>query len=775
MTMHLFTHVIRMIIAAIFLVAVLAATGLAHQPTFNWAIGPGGYGVATDTAGNVYRAGTFNGTVDFDPGPGVSNVYGGPGGSAVWVCKYTPAGALIWARSAYGAGGPTYAQPQGVAVDQAGNVYVAGRFSGMVDFDPGAGTFNLASFGIGGNGDIFVLKLNAAGSFVWVRRMGGANNDEALSIAVSGNFVYTTGRFTGTADFDPGPGVFNLAATGAYTDMFVSKLDASAGGFVWARKFSGPYTAQGWSIAGDASGGVYVAGGFGGPMVMDSFTLVSNGALDGFVAKINSAGMVVFAGVLGGAGSDQAYGIALDAAGDMIVAGDFEGTVDFDTGRGVFNLTAGVNTVAAFVVKLNPAGNFMWARRLGGPATARAVAVDAFGYIYTTGSFGSGGTSGGTVDFDPGSATFNLGYLAFCSAAYISRLSPNGVFDWAGKLGGGATGDTGLGIAVRQFCGGPTQVDVCGVNLQGGNLDPTGGTTVFAIAGLGAFTVQVTFPAITQGHLYVSSRQGVLRYNLTTGAFPYPFAPIPTGGLSLPMGLTFGPDCNLYVSSSSNNQALRYKKGNPGLPYNSAGNPGAVFVSSQSGGLVAPTGITFGEDGRLYVSSLGATSDVLRYLGATGAFDVNFTVNSSTISPRGITFGGPVGDLYVTSDHDIQRYDRTTGAPVGTGIFATDPGALTHYDLTFGPDGDLYVTAYQTNKVIRFNGTTGAPLPDFVTAGLGGLNKPIGLAFGPDGNLYVCSSGTNQVLRYNGATGAFMGVFASGGPLNMPSYLVFGR
>ena len=78
-------------------------------------------------------------------------------------------------------------------VDAAGNGYTTGFFKGTVDFDPGAGTFNITS--VGGR-DIFITKLDAAGNLVWAKGMGGASDDEGFSIAVdaSGN-VYTTGYF----------------------------------------------------------------------------------------------------------------------------------------------------------------------------------------------------------------------------------------------------------------------------------------------------------------------------------------------------------------------------------------------------------------------------------------------------------------------------------------------------------------------------------------------------------------------------------------------------
>ena len=119
-----------------------------------------------------------------------------------------------------------------VALAADGSVYTAGDFLGTVDFDPGAGTFNLTS---AGDRDIYISKLNAEGNFVWARSMGGTDEDifHGIAVAADGS-VHTTGWFKGTADFDPGDGMQTLASAGNTKDIFVSKLD-SEGEFVWAR------------------------------------------------------------------------------------------------------------------------------------------------------------------------------------------------------------------------------------------------------------------------------------------------------------------------------------------------------------------------------------------------------------------------------------------------------------------------------------------------------------------------------------------------------------
>ena len=136
-------------------------------------------------------------------------------------------------------------------------------------------------------------------------------------------------------------------------------------------------------------------------------------------------------------------------------------------------------------------------------------------------------------------------------------------------------------------------------------------------------------------------------------------------------------------------------------------------------------------------------------------------------------------DLLVSS-HDtsqILRYDQTTGASLG--VFASGGGLFGPGEMTYGPDGNLYVGTADPNNpgvngVIRYNGVTGAFINTFVALGSGGLESINGLTFGPDGNLYATSFASDTVKRYNGTTGAFLGNFTLAGTLFGPTDLAFG-
>lgn len=191
-----------------------------------------GYGIALDGLGNVYTTGHFKDTCDFDPGVGTFDLISA-GLDDIFISKLDILGNFVWAKQI---GESSTDVGTSIVVDDSGNVYSAGYFYGVADFDPGSGTTNLTSAGAY---DEFVLKLNTSGNFIWAKNMGGMATDIAKSIAVdvAGN-VYTTGQFQGTADFDPNSGILNLTSAGGMIYLFLNwiLLEILCGPKVWAER-----------------------------------------------------------------------------------------------------------------------------------------------------------------------------------------------------------------------------------------------------------------------------------------------------------------------------------------------------------------------------------------------------------------------------------------------------------------------------------------------------------------------------------------------------------
>ncbi|MFI5218770.1 MAG: SBBP repeat-containing protein [Bacteroidia bacterium] len=368
---------------------------------------------------------------------------------SVNVNAQTPA--WLWAK---GMGGGGSDGGNSLITDANGNIYTTGTFVDIVDFDPGAGVFNLTS--ANGSFDVFVSKTDSGGNFVWAKAIGGIDTDNGRSIAFdpSGSgAVYISGHFRGTTDFDPGAGVFNLtSATPGYSDIFICKLDTS-GNFIWAKTMGGAEDDAGYSITIDpaGTGAVYCMGYFRATVDFDPgagvFNLTSAGNTDIFVSKYSSSGNLIWVKAMRGTGYDWGIFIARCPAGstDVYTTGYFSGTVDFDPGTGTYNMTsAGSDDI--FISKLDSAGNFIWAKALGGTDGdyATSIASDISGNVYTTGNFKL------TADFDPGAGTYNLISTSGSNDIFISKLDSSGNFVWAKKIGG-STYDTGNDIIVDPF------------------------------------------------------------------------------------------------------------------------------------------------------------------------------------------------------------------------------------------------------------------------------------------------------------------------------------
>ncbi len=398
------------------------------------------YAIALDDCGNVYTTGWFRDTVDFDPEPGTHPLTSVRMADA-FVWKLNAAGDFVWARQF---GGSEKVQAQHIAIGEDGSVYSIGCFGGTADFDPGVGTSSLTS---AGNYDTYISKLDAAGDFVWAKRMGGTTNAWGRNIAVAADgSVVLTGIFEGIIDSDPGPATSLLMSAGS-RDTFVAKLDV-AGNLVWSGKMGGTGTDHSEGIAVGTDGSIYVTGYFWGIADFDPgasvVELTSAGNYDIFVAKFNAAGGFEWAERMGGSAADYATEIAFGPNGLLCLTGKFHGDADFDSGPARFELSsAGSGDI--FVARLDTTGVFVWARRMGGTSddSSLGIAVANDGSIYATGIFQ------GTANFDGGPGTYEL-TSAGETDIFVTKISPFelGVFLWPDA--DAADGEAGESPVVRE-------------------------------------------------------------------------------------------------------------------------------------------------------------------------------------------------------------------------------------------------------------------------------------------------------------------------------------
>ncbi|MCC7368976.1 MAG: hypothetical protein IT306_11165 [Chloroflexi bacterium] len=375
-----------------------------------WSIGgPGqdeGYALAMAPDGGVFIAGGFVGAVDFEPGEGDAGIDSGSERQG-FIARYGADGVLAWVAPlglagddaimslALDAGGNVVAaglsrlstvpgqpfpvshgdlfalrldgdgrllwsavlptqtvgvQPVAVAVTPAGEMLVAGAYTGTVRVALGAGLVNATS---AGGSDILLLKLTPAGGLIWARSIGGPADDapgpKGLAVDADGN-VALVGTFGGVVDLNA-DGAFLLESQGL-SDILAASLDAG-GVLRWASSLGGPGPDGGVGVAVDGARYVYLTGWFtgtisppagqrGGPLSAQG----QGGASDALVAKLTPSGqpawMRGFGGrVTGAERSSTAMATVVGPQGDIRLAGRFFGAdVDFDPGPSALTLSS---------------------------------------------------------------------------------------------------------------------------------------------------------------------------------------------------------------------------------------------------------------------------------------------------------------------------------------------------------------------------------------------------------------------------------------------------
>jgi hypothetical protein len=363
----------------------------------------------------------------------------------------------------------------GLAVDAAGDVYIAGATE-----SPNFPTKNAIYTNISGvmtphiglyPADAFVAELDSGGSnLVYSTYLGGENADAVYGIAVSlSGDAYVTG-FTYSTNFPVTNAIQNHLACRPNTtyvnnnaNAFVTKIGSGGSPLLYSTYFGGTNYDSGKSIAVDGAGNAYVAGftdSTNFPTTTNALQTVLGGSTNliavnnAFVAKIAPSGTnLIYSTFLGGTNGDQAFGIAADAAGNAYVTGgttspNFPSTAT--NVPGLFNeLTNNLNglilTTNAFLVKINPAGtSLIYSAVFGGFAgdTGYGVAVDPQGNAFVCGATTS-------TNFP---MTNNVNHFAATNSGgsdvFVTAFSADGSALLYSVYLGGAANDFGYGIAV---------------------------------------------------------------------------------------------------------------------------------------------------------------------------------------------------------------------------------------------------------------------------------------------------------------------------------------
>ena len=398
-----------------------------------------------DHVGNTYAVGTFVGKVDFNPAAKNTSLKGVAAPGSVYVAKYNPAGALVWAKQI----GDQAVIPlitAGLAVDSGNNLYIAGSFEGTIDFNPGRRITALTS---AGQHDVFAMRIDTSGEMIWAKRFGGTGDDFASDIALNDdNYIFVSGMFTGEVDFDPGadsavvpaPTIVGGQPLDDY-DGFVNILD-DQGDFLGYHTYDTPNID---TIAVDDDS-LFLAGHFRGtdvdfdPDDEDSVLLTSSQSglgTDLFVQKIDLNGDVAWVRPL--TGNATITNIDIGDGGDVFVSGSAFGIVATTTPDEVPLVVVFPEGGAGFLTRSNgDTGAFVWANQLGSNVADFTIAGSE---IFVTGTFS------GSVNLNPSGAPFSV--EAQTTSTFVgSYNADSGLLTWGRALSGtGTTAATSIGYA----------------------------------------------------------------------------------------------------------------------------------------------------------------------------------------------------------------------------------------------------------------------------------------------------------------------------------------
>ncbi len=362
--------------------------------------------IASDNNGNLYVTGFFySSEITFG-----STLLKNKG---VFLAKYNSSGNILWAKGAESGG-----IGNAVATDQAGNVYIGGKFyTSSIRFD----SIILTHY------SMFLVKYNAYGNVVWAK---DARNGLSINSIAPDNFgnIYVTGSFADTLILGKDTLIWPL-----YGSQFIAKYD-TAGNPIWAKQFN----ADGYlspCVATDKYGNAYITGDYlPGQITIGTYTLKNKGDHNIYVAKFDPAGKVLWAKSYGDYGDDEGTSIATDTSGNFYICGHYS-SPRLTFGSTVLEFSG---TGSIFLVKSDPNGNVIWAKRVPGdniPYTnSPTLAADKPGNVYLAGYFNSP-----SIVFDSADSLVNRGL-------FLAKYDSNGNFKWARDAIGTGSNPTSVTI-----------------------------------------------------------------------------------------------------------------------------------------------------------------------------------------------------------------------------------------------------------------------------------------------------------------------------------------
>lgn len=437
--------------------------------------------MAMDNNRHIVTSGTFIGDVDLDfsDAPADTAVLRNSGS---FIAHYDATGNFDWAFR-LGNASDSLVDIKSVQTDDSGNVYVAGHFTGIIDFNPSAAAADTAieaSLNLFGlfNPCIYVAKYNSNGQFVWVMNLRGIL-PELWGMNVRNNKLYLAGALMSYADAPEGFTSLDFNPSKLPADTFYAPVAPGTnewemnpfyaiyntnGTLVSAQRISGTPTFKGFDIDADAMGNIYMAGSLMGQHDVNASlepadTLSLSGNQGVFVASYTEAGNFRWAAPVI---AEDNFGFVIPENPVILkvinsavyVSGLFKASADFNPGTAAadtLTLTAGTgNGGSSYLAHYDTSGHFITAHTLRASGEAdriNAIASDDSGHVYIAGDFN------GTADFNFSTVPTDTLYLKSSGTdndpdIFFAKYDANDGLIWARKVGN-ADAQYLTGMAVR--------------------------------------------------------------------------------------------------------------------------------------------------------------------------------------------------------------------------------------------------------------------------------------------------------------------------------------
>lgn len=389
-------------------------------------------GTDVDNYGNFYSIFRAKGDIDINPTQDTSSITT-LGFSDLVIQKTDSTGELIWAKQI--SGEPNrQVTGQNIKCDTLGNIIVIGDFTNTVDFDPDTSHADLNS---NGQKDVFILKMDTAGNFVWVKKLGGLNSELANGLTIDGAAnIYVTGTFYDSIDLDPGLGVLMNYSNGL-KDFFIVKI-APNGHLIWAKNYGGIGSDYCNSVETDSQSNLVLTGSYSGLTYFDSTdstqVLTGSQSKNLFVLKLDSSGGFIWVRGTQPSNNIIGNGLSFDSIGNIYVSGIFDEYANFDTASASTLYTSermDFDVYDSYILKLRSNGDFVWVKGFQGYG-ANSVSSPVF---TTNNDMIISGSFTNLIDVDPSSFDYIFTGSAYTSM-FIERLDSLGSFIWASPFYG---------------------------------------------------------------------------------------------------------------------------------------------------------------------------------------------------------------------------------------------------------------------------------------------------------------------------------------------------